>query len=152
MGVGVGRPAAAPPPRCRPAARREKAKLNKLSAAKTKQVFLVSGSLESCLALTDSRSLLLRLRMLRNLNSKCDVRVRVCACEAHLGRAAVLLRRRRQRERLVVGGRRLHVVVIVVAEAAEEGAEDAAAAVLLEAAVGLGDWRGEAQSRWETRV
>lgn len=44
------------------------------------------------------------------------------------------------------------MVVIVVAEAAEEGAEDAAAAVLLEAAVGLGDWRGEAQSRWETRV
>lgn len=72
--------------------------------------------------------------------------------EAHLGRAAVLLRRRRQRERLVVGGRRLHVVVIVVSEAAEEGAEDAAAAVLLEAAVGLGDWREDHKMIRETSV
>lgn len=33
------------------------------------------------------------------------------------------------------------MVVVVVAEAAEEGAENASAPVLLEAAVGLGDWR-----------
>lgn len=52
----------------------KKAKLNKLSAAKTKQVFLVSGSLESRLALTDSRSPLLRprLQMLRNLDSESE--------------------------------------------------------------------------------
>ena len=33
------------------------------------------------------------------------------------------------------------MVVIVVSEAAEEGAEDAPAAMLLQAAVGLGDWK-----------
>ena len=33
------------------------------------------------------------------------------------------------------------MVVIVVAEAAEEGAENTPATVLLQAAVGLGDWK-----------